>query len=204
MLLLTLFCIKVLAKLLDILFAGNCDNCISSKKERDMSKEAFLLMACMLSCRSRRGLNMHVDILRGSRVRSHSLIILSLHCLLYMCLFYLWFVSIVADSQKKFWMLSLTGFHSMVLENIIQQIGGKHLVTSWFLLVYKWHLTFLADFCWCFSWLFSAHSSCCLINGHSWCCSYHLLFYDEKNYGVLRMIIVVELFFLFLFFFLNV
>ncbi|EXB57581.1 Werner syndrome ATP-dependent helicase-like protein [Morus notabilis] len=32
-----------------------------------MSKEAFLLMACMLSCRSRWGLNMHVDILRGSR-----------------------------------------------------------------------------------------------------------------------------------------
>lgn len=54
-----------------------------------MSKEAFLLMACMLSCRSKWGLNMHVDILRGSRVRSHSLRILSLLCLLYMCLFYL-------------------------------------------------------------------------------------------------------------------
>ncbi|GMN23224.1 hypothetical protein TIFTF001_000034 [Ficus carica] len=49
---------------------GNCDNCISSNsKERDMSKEAFLLMACILSCRGRWGLNMPVDILRGSRAK---------------------------------------------------------------------------------------------------------------------------------------
>lgn len=50
--------------------AGNCDNCIFSKKERDMSKEAFLLLACIQSCRSKWGLNMPVDILRGSRVSS--------------------------------------------------------------------------------------------------------------------------------------
>lgn len=50
--------------------AGNCDNCIVSKKERDMSKEAFLLLACIQSCRSKWGLNMPVDILRGSRVSS--------------------------------------------------------------------------------------------------------------------------------------
>lgn len=48
---------------------GNCDNCISSKKERDMSREAFLLMACIQSCRGRWGLNMPVDILRGSRAK---------------------------------------------------------------------------------------------------------------------------------------
>ncbi|PON69537.1 DNA helicase, ATP-dependent [Parasponia andersonii] len=48
---------------------GNCDNCIRSKKERDMSKEAFLLLACVRSCRGRWGLNMPVDILRGSRAK---------------------------------------------------------------------------------------------------------------------------------------
>ncbi|PRQ34890.1 putative DNA helicase [Rosa chinensis] len=48
---------------------GNCDNCISSKKERDMSREAFLLMACIQSCRGKWGLNMPVDILRGSRAK---------------------------------------------------------------------------------------------------------------------------------------
>ncbi|XP_022154483.1 uncharacterized protein LOC111021754 isoform X2 [Momordica charantia] len=48
---------------------GNCDNCIVSKKERDMSKEAFLLLACIQSCRNKWGLNMPVDILRGSRAK---------------------------------------------------------------------------------------------------------------------------------------
>lgn len=33
-----------------------------------MSREAFLLMACIQSCRGKWGLNMPVDILRGSRV----------------------------------------------------------------------------------------------------------------------------------------
>ncbi|KAA8550481.1 hypothetical protein F0562_002165 [Nyssa sinensis] len=46
---------------------GNCDNCTSSKKESDMSKEAFLLMACIQSCGGHWGLNMPVDVLRGSR-----------------------------------------------------------------------------------------------------------------------------------------
>ncbi|KAG2672760.1 hypothetical protein I3760_13G057900 [Carya illinoinensis] len=46
---------------------GNCDNCIVSKKERDMSREAFLIMACIQSCRGKWGLNMPVDVLRGSR-----------------------------------------------------------------------------------------------------------------------------------------
>ncbi|KAH7542864.1 hypothetical protein FEM48_Zijuj02G0120500 [Ziziphus jujuba var. spinosa] len=45
----------------------NCDNCIISRRERDMSREAFLLMACIQSCKGRWGLNMPVDILRGSR-----------------------------------------------------------------------------------------------------------------------------------------
>ena len=35
-----------------------------------MSKEAFLLLACIQSCRGGWGLNMSVDILRGSRVSS--------------------------------------------------------------------------------------------------------------------------------------
>ncbi|KAL0544651.1 hypothetical protein IC582_019769 [Cucumis melo] len=48
---------------------GNCDNCIDSKKEHDMSKEAFLLLACIQSCRGKWGLNMPVDILRGSRAK---------------------------------------------------------------------------------------------------------------------------------------
>ncbi|GAV80936.1 DEAD domain-containing protein/Helicase_C domain-containing protein/HRDC domain-containing protein/RQC domain-containing protein [Cephalotus follicularis] len=46
---------------------GNCDNCMVSKRELDMSREAFLLMACILSCRGNWGLNMPIDILRGSR-----------------------------------------------------------------------------------------------------------------------------------------
>ncbi|CAN0876825.1 ATP-dependent DNA helicase RecQ [Linum grandiflorum] len=50
---------------------GNCDNCLGSKKEHDVSREAFLLMACILSCRGNWGLNMPVDILRGSRVKKN-------------------------------------------------------------------------------------------------------------------------------------
>jgi len=34
-----------------------------------MSREAFLLMACIHSCKGRWGLNMPIDVLRGSRVR---------------------------------------------------------------------------------------------------------------------------------------
>ncbi|RAL42287.1 hypothetical protein DM860_012070 [Cuscuta australis] len=45
----------------------NCDNCTSPKKENDMSREAFLLMACIQSCCGRWGLNLPVDVLRGSR-----------------------------------------------------------------------------------------------------------------------------------------
>ncbi|XP_077236964.1 uncharacterized protein LOC143878578 isoform X2 [Tasmannia lanceolata] len=48
---------------------GNCDNCTSSKKERDMSTEAFLLLTCIQSCGGRWGLNMPIDVLRGSRSR---------------------------------------------------------------------------------------------------------------------------------------
>ncbi|XP_059626343.1 uncharacterized protein LOC132269235 [Cornus florida] len=46
---------------------GKCDNCTSSKKESDMSREAFLLIACIRSCGGNWGLNMPVDVLRGSR-----------------------------------------------------------------------------------------------------------------------------------------
>ncbi|WJX37048.1 DNA helicase [Trifolium repens] len=48
---------------------GNCDNCTVSKQERDLSREAFLLMACIHSCKGRWGLNMPIDILRGSRAK---------------------------------------------------------------------------------------------------------------------------------------
>ncbi|TQD80819.1 hypothetical protein C1H46_033654 [Malus baccata] len=48
---------------------GNCDNCISTKREQDMSREAFLLMACIQSCRGKWDLNIPVDILRGSQAK---------------------------------------------------------------------------------------------------------------------------------------
>ncbi|KEH34543.1 putative DNA helicase [Medicago truncatula] len=48
---------------------GNCDNCKVSKQQRDLSREAFLLMACIHSCNGRWGLNMPIDILRGSRAK---------------------------------------------------------------------------------------------------------------------------------------
>lgn len=46
---------------------GNCDNCTTIRRERDMSKEAYLLMACIHSCRGNWGLNLPIDVLRGSR-----------------------------------------------------------------------------------------------------------------------------------------
>ncbi|XP_051141552.1 uncharacterized protein LOC127258666 isoform X2 [Andrographis paniculata] len=46
---------------------GACDNCTSSRKESDMSRMAFLLMACIRSCGGSWGLNLPVDVLRGSR-----------------------------------------------------------------------------------------------------------------------------------------
>ncbi|RVX22696.1 ATP-dependent DNA helicase RecQ [Vitis vinifera] len=49
------------------MLVGNCDNCTISKRECDMSREAFLLIACINSCRGHWGLNMPIDILRGSR-----------------------------------------------------------------------------------------------------------------------------------------
>ncbi|KAG8371609.1 hypothetical protein BUALT_Bualt13G0106100 [Buddleja alternifolia] len=46
---------------------GTCDNCTSSKKKTDMSREAFLLIACLHSCGGNWGLNLPIDVLRGSR-----------------------------------------------------------------------------------------------------------------------------------------
>ncbi|XP_074319274.1 uncharacterized protein LOC141656323 [Silene latifolia] len=46
---------------------GNCDNCTTTRKERDVSREAFLLMTCIKSCRGNWGLNLPIDVLRGSR-----------------------------------------------------------------------------------------------------------------------------------------
>lgn len=54
--------------------AGNCDNCTAVKNERDLSKEIFLLLSCIKSCGGRWGLNLPIDVLRGSRV---SLILVS-------------------------------------------------------------------------------------------------------------------------------
>ncbi|KAL8215133.1 hypothetical protein R6Q57_004582 [Mikania cordata] len=46
---------------------GNCDNCTSIKEESDMSREAFLLMGCIQACGGYWGLNLPIDVLRGSR-----------------------------------------------------------------------------------------------------------------------------------------
>ncbi|KAJ4829824.1 hypothetical protein Tsubulata_025335 [Turnera subulata] len=48
---------------------GNCDNCMVAKRECDRSREAFLLMGCIHSCRGNWGLNMPIDVLRGSRAK---------------------------------------------------------------------------------------------------------------------------------------
>ncbi|CAH1417998.1 unnamed protein product [Lactuca virosa] len=48
---------------------GNCDNCTSLKEENDMSREAFLLMGCIQSCGGYWGLNLPIDVLRGSRAK---------------------------------------------------------------------------------------------------------------------------------------
>ncbi|XP_060216949.1 uncharacterized protein LOC132644378 isoform X1 [Lycium barbarum] len=48
---------------------GNCDICTSSMKENDLSREAFLLMACIQSCGGCWGLNLPIGILRGSRIK---------------------------------------------------------------------------------------------------------------------------------------
>ncbi|KAG8099080.1 hypothetical protein GUJ93_ZPchr0013g37483 [Zizania palustris] len=45
----------------------NCDNCTRTKNERDLSKESFLLLSCIRSCGGRWGLNLPIDVLRGSR-----------------------------------------------------------------------------------------------------------------------------------------
>ncbi|XP_043699015.1 ATP-dependent DNA helicase RecQ-like [Telopea speciosissima] len=46
---------------------GSCDNCTNSKMERDMSREAYFLLSSVRSCGGRWGLNMPINILRGSR-----------------------------------------------------------------------------------------------------------------------------------------
>ncbi|XP_031497225.1 uncharacterized protein LOC116262218 isoform X2 [Nymphaea colorata] len=49
---------------------GNCDNCMNSTgRARDISREAYLLLNCVELCGSRWGINMPIDILRGSRSR---------------------------------------------------------------------------------------------------------------------------------------
>ncbi|MCO5604621.1 hypothetical protein L7F22_058790 [Adiantum nelumboides] len=48
---------------------GNCDNCTSSKnvKERDLSEETHLLLSSVDLCGGRFGINIPIDVLRGSR-----------------------------------------------------------------------------------------------------------------------------------------
>lgn len=48
---------------------GNCDNCTNTKEESDVSREAFLLMGCIQSCGGYWGLNLPIDVLRGSRAK---------------------------------------------------------------------------------------------------------------------------------------
>lgn len=50
---------------------GDCDNCTTSLSvdQRDIAKEAYLLLTCIHSCRGRWGLNVPIDVLRGSRTK---------------------------------------------------------------------------------------------------------------------------------------
>ncbi|KAJ3682940.1 hypothetical protein LUZ60_013167 [Juncus effusus] len=48
---------------------GNCDNCTGDKRDRDLSRESFLLLSCIKSCGGRFGLNMPIDVLRGSHAK---------------------------------------------------------------------------------------------------------------------------------------
>ncbi|XP_071718043.1 uncharacterized protein [Rutidosis leptorrhynchoides] len=48
---------------------GNCDNCTDAKVESDMSREAFLLIGCIQACGGYWGLNLPIDVLRGSRAK---------------------------------------------------------------------------------------------------------------------------------------
>nr|XP_043610948.1 ATP-dependent DNA helicase RecQ-like [Erigeron canadensis] len=49
---------------------GNCDNCTNSQQAKsDMSREAFLLMGCIRACGGNWGLNLPIDVLRGSRAK---------------------------------------------------------------------------------------------------------------------------------------
>ncbi|KAG5512705.1 hypothetical protein RHGRI_038886 [Rhododendron griersonianum] len=53
--------------LFEIFNLRTCDNCTTSRKESDMSREAFLLISSIRSCGGNWGLNMPIDVLRGSR-----------------------------------------------------------------------------------------------------------------------------------------
>ncbi|XP_078430697.1 uncharacterized protein LOC144702499 [Wolffia australiana] len=46
---------------------GNCNNCLGSRRERDLSRESFLLLSCIHSLGGRWGLNLPIDVLRGSK-----------------------------------------------------------------------------------------------------------------------------------------
>ncbi|XP_059065394.1 uncharacterized protein LOC131036323 isoform X2 [Cryptomeria japonica] len=50
---------------------GNCDNCTNSGsvEQRDMSREAYLLLASIQSCGGWWGLNVPIDVLRGARTK---------------------------------------------------------------------------------------------------------------------------------------
>lgn len=56
--------------MIHLLISGNCDNCTILKREQDMSKESYILMACIQACGGNWGLNIPIDVLHGSRVRS--------------------------------------------------------------------------------------------------------------------------------------
>lgn len=50
-------------------FSGNCDNCCSGEKiEKDLSFDVFTLLSCIKETGERFGLNLPVDVLRGSNV----------------------------------------------------------------------------------------------------------------------------------------
>lgn len=108
------------------MFAGTCDNCTTSRKESDMSREAFLLISSIRSCGGNWGLNLPIDVLRGSRVSFVSII-----CILWnsscACLgswiIVLFFVGYVRSQ-------SLTQYKLQILDHSIT-IGSSLSAWSW-------------------------------------------------------------------------
>lgn len=157
----------------DILFIGNCDNCKVPKKERDMSREAFLLMACIHSSKGNWGLKMPIDILRGSRVSCSKLklgnVLISFKSSLFIefltfclvCYFWILLVSLVSCSFH--YVFSFLSINVIILMFLFtnRTLWYCHLLFTlswfqflnftfslgWFLLIVCLHFSALLDSC---------------------------------------------------------